>query len=122
MGDSANALDVLKRLRALGVGIALDDFGTGYSSMGYLNKAVFHKLKIDGSFVREAAGQQGDGRDHPVDRPARQELPDDGDRRRRRDRRRVHPMRDLGCHQIQGYLAPGLKGREPVQGSRALSA
>ncbi len=54
LGDSNQTLDVMKRLRGLGVGIALDDFGTGYSSIGYLNKAVFHKLKIDGSFVREA--------------------------------------------------------------------
>jgi EAL domain-containing protein (putative c-di-GMP-specific phosphodiesterase class I) len=54
LGDSNQTLDVMKRLRSLGVGIALDDFGTGYSSIGYLNKAVFHKLKIDGSFVREA--------------------------------------------------------------------
>ena len=54
LGDSKLTLDVMNRLRALGVGIALDDFGTGYSSIGYLNKAVFHKLKIDGSFVREA--------------------------------------------------------------------
>jgi EAL domain-containing protein (putative c-di-GMP-specific phosphodiesterase class I) len=59
LGDSNQTLDVLGRLRALGVGIALDDFGTGYSSIGYLNKAVFHKLKIDGSFVRAAGTEPG---------------------------------------------------------------
>src|SRR4051812_38802770 len=57
LGDNGATLDVLKRLRALGVGIALDDFGTGYSSIGYLNKAVFVRLKIDGRFVREAGSR-----------------------------------------------------------------
>jgi diguanylate cyclase (GGDEF)-like protein/PAS domain S-box-containing protein len=104
MGDSQNALDVLKRLRALGVGIALDDFGTGYSSLGYLNKAVFHKLKIDGSFVRETV----DNREtvaiiQSIVQLAKSfrmtvtaegvETADDYTR-----------MRELGCHQIQGYL------------------
>jgi diguanylate cyclase (GGDEF)-like protein len=104
LGDSANAVDVLKRLRALGVGIALDDFGTGYSSLGYLNKAVFHKLKIDGSFVRESAdNKETVAIIQSIVQLAKSfrmtvtaegvETADDFTR-----------MRDLGCHQIQGYL------------------
>jgi diguanylate cyclase (GGDEF)-like protein/PAS domain S-box-containing protein len=104
MGDSANALDVLKRLRALGVGIALDDFGTGYSSLGYLNKAVFHKLKIDGSFVRESAeNRETVAIIQSIVQLAKSfrmtvtaECVETADEFTR--------MRDLGCHQIQGYL------------------
>jgi diguanylate cyclase (GGDEF)-like protein/PAS domain S-box-containing protein len=102
--DTAGSLDVLKRLRALGVGIALDDFGTGYSSLGYLNKAVFHKLKIDGSFVREAgSNKETVAIIQSIVQLAKSfrmtvtaegvETADDFTR-----------MRDLGCHQIQGYL------------------
>ncbi|HWJ58524.1 MAG TPA: EAL domain-containing protein [Sphingomicrobium sp.] len=104
LGDSGQTLDVLKRLRALGVGIALDDFGTGYSSIGYLNKAVFHKLKIDGSFVREAGTRpENVAIIQSIVQLAQSfrmtvtaegvETAEDFER-----------MRDLGCHVIQGYL------------------
>jgi EAL domain-containing protein (putative c-di-GMP-specific phosphodiesterase class I) len=87
LGDNGATLDVLKRLRALGLGIALDDFGTGYSSLGYLNKAVFHKLKIDGSFVREAGSRQENVAIIQSIVQLAKSLPHVGHRRRCRDRR-----------------------------------
>lgn len=60
VADPERTLDVIERLRALGVRLALDDFGVGRSSLAHLKNLRVDELKIDRSFVLELATNTAD--------------------------------------------------------------
>ncbi|KQY15364.1 putative bifunctional diguanylate cyclase/phosphodiesterase [Rhizobium sp. Root482] len=51
IGDQQHALNIIRQLKKLGVGIAMDDYGTGYSSLSTLQNFPFDKIKIDRAFI-----------------------------------------------------------------------
>jgi EAL domain-containing protein (putative c-di-GMP-specific phosphodiesterase class I)/ActR/RegA family two-component response regulator len=55
--DDIVVIENLLRMRLKGFGLALDDYGTGYATMQQLNRLPLSHLKIDSSFVTEAANR-----------------------------------------------------------------
>jgi EAL domain-containing protein (putative c-di-GMP-specific phosphodiesterase class I) len=60
MADPVRAMEVLGRLREMGLRLSLDDFGTGHSSLAYLKRLPLDEVKIDRSFVAGMAEDEND--------------------------------------------------------------
>ena len=60
LAGSGEAVDMLLRLRELGVNISIDDYGTGLSTLDYLKKIPASEIKIDQSFVKAMCENRSD--------------------------------------------------------------
>jgi EAL domain-containing protein (putative c-di-GMP-specific phosphodiesterase class I) len=60
LAGSGEGLEMISRLRDLGVNIAIDDYGTGLSTLDYLKKIPANEIKIDQSFVKGIADNRSD--------------------------------------------------------------
>jgi len=49
--NEQKSMEILNKIKDLGVFLSIDDFGTGYSSFNYLNTMPVDTIKIDKSFV-----------------------------------------------------------------------
>ncbi|WP_372609691.1 putative bifunctional diguanylate cyclase/phosphodiesterase, partial [Halomonas sp.] len=60
MNRTETAIDILKALRSMQIGVSIDDFGTGFSSLSYLKYLPIGKVKIDRSFIHELSTSEQD--------------------------------------------------------------
>ena len=97
-------MDTLTRFRIKGIGLAIDDFGTGYSSLMQLRQLPFTEVKIDQSFIADAARsrdcrliiQSVADLAHGLGLTATAEGVETLDQ--------LRLVRELGCDLVQGYL------------------
>jgi EAL domain-containing protein (putative c-di-GMP-specific phosphodiesterase class I) len=112
MEDIDSAIEVIRQLKEIGVGIKIDDFGTGYSSLNYVHRLPVDTLKIDRSFVSTMM-QSGENREIvrtivAMAKNLHKELVAEGIE----SQEQANQLRALGCDYGQGYYyAPALDAR-----------
>ena len=111
--DRDKAIEMLKRIKAMGVSVVMDDFGAGYSSLSCLQIFPFDKIKIDRSFINSMENDEGaEAIVRAIIGLARSMnlyVVAEGVETERQYRM----IRDAGCSEVQGYYVG-----PPVHGSR----
>jgi EAL domain-containing protein (putative c-di-GMP-specific phosphodiesterase class I) len=60
LAGEGEGLEMIGRLRELGIRISIDDYGTGLSTLDYLKKIPATEIKIDQSFVKGMVDNRSD--------------------------------------------------------------
>src|SRR5206468_10009964 len=60
MTGNGEGLEMIARMRDLGIRISIDDYGTGLSTLEYLKKIPANEIKIDQSFVKAMGDNRSD--------------------------------------------------------------
>ena len=115
MENAEHTINVLNRLKQLGVQLSIDDFGTGYSSLSYLHRLPFDTLKIDRSFVY-SVGESGENSEIlqtivSLAKNLRKKLIAEGIE----TAAQLSLLQNLGCDYGQGYLMSRPLTRENME-------
>lgn len=112
MRDVDGAVELMHRLKQLGLKLAIDDFGTGYSSLSYLHRFPTDTLKIDQSFVGRMDKSDDDREIVHTIITLGQKLNMDLVAEGIETDSQLHRLRAMGCDRGQGYLFSQPLGRE----------
>ncbi len=104
MDDPLHAMEVLGKLKALGVATSIDDFGTGYSSLAYLKNLPIDELKIDRSFVGSMVTDESDLTIVRSTIDLSHNLGLDVVAEGVEDAATLEQLADMGCDRAQGYF------------------
>ncbi|REE78658.1 PAS domain S-box-containing protein/diguanylate cyclase (GGDEF)-like protein [Paenibacillus taihuensis] len=110
------AIEVLGRLKELGIQICIDDFGTGYSNLYYLKLFSIDRLKIDQSFVRDIMTDSNDANIVATIIAMAHNLGIDVIAEGVETKEQLDFLRSQGCHEVQGfYYHPPLPAEQIEQ-------
>ena len=115
MENAEHTINLLNRLKQIGVQLSMDDFGTGFSSLSYLQRLPFDTLKIDRSFVY-SVGEDGENSEIlqtiiSLAKNLKMRVIAEGIE----TNNQLSLLQNLGCDYGQGYLLAKPKSKEETE-------
>ncbi len=103
MENLQHSIEMLEKIRKLGVKVALDDFGTGYSSLNYLRTLPLDILKIDKSFIHHLGKDRKEASIVSQITNMAHELNLTVTAEGVEQKKQIQTLQRFGCEEVQGY-------------------